>query len=126
MTTLFNLMKNSSDLIIIKEEWIDYGYIPISSTTHKRYFNFLLNNIKHASLFDELSIKEPEINLCIDESVDISWRFNEYRLLVNVKESRVEWYGDKGNNVQAIKGKQDNSSRIPLLYEWINNNLKAS
>jgi hypothetical protein len=126
MVTLFNLMKNSSDFFILREDEFGEEYILISSTTHKRYFNFLLNHIKHNSLFDDLSVKEPEINLCIDGSVDISWRFNKYKLLVNVKESRVGWYEDKGDNVRVIKGNQDNPSRIPLLYEWINNNLKVS
>lgn len=126
MVTLFNIIKNSSDLLVLKKEEEEVDYFPISLEVYNRNLGFLLNNINYLSLFDELNIKEPSLNKCIDGSIDISWRFNGYRLLVNVNESKIGWYGDKGNNLQVIKGKQNNSLRDPLLFEWINTNLNIS
>ena len=109
MVTLLNLMQEPSQFLTAKE-----------------YFgedNFLLNNIRYLSLIDELLIKKPEVNLCPDRSIDISWRFNEYRLLINVNEKRVGWYGDNGKNIKIIKGEQNNFQKNDSLYEWINTNL---
>lgn len=122
MVTLLNLMQEPSNFLITKE-YFGEDNLSLSVSVYKKYSNFLLNNIKYRSLIDELPIKEPEVNLCPDGSIDVSWRFNKYRLLINVNEKRVGWYGDNEENLKIIKGEQDNSQKNDSLYEWINSNL---
>ncbi len=56
-----------------------------------------------------LVISAPEINLCRDNSIDLSWRKENIRLLVNVKENKnnefvISYYGDVNKGFEIIKG----------------------
>jgi hypothetical protein len=73
-----------------------------SSISFLRQYNlFLQNNYG-------LSLPKLEINPCSNGSIDLSWRTENVRLLINIKEvngiSYAYFYGDRYNNKSPIKG----------------------
>ena len=58
-----------------------------------------------------------EINLCKNNSFDISHREDGCRLLINISDEKIGWYGDDGNGNNSIKGNSKFNSNG--LIDWV-------
>lgn len=95
-------MKNSYNLLSLKEDWDYEGGKPVDLLAFNGAM-LLLHNL----YFDILTIQNgtflPEINNVNDGSIDISFNNETFRLLINVKSNGFTSYGDEFENNNKIK-----------------------
>lgn len=107
-----------SYILSLEKSWDDEGAYPVNKKAYTRTNEFLFKLINDIGEFEM-----PSINLCNDGSVDLSFDKGKTRLLINISENRIGWYGDLGNNEDSIK-----HSQVELynkdLFDWINTKLK--
>jgi hypothetical protein len=76
-------------------------------------------------IYKELNIiiEAPEINPCKDDSIDLSWRANKSRLLINIRLTEQKiiayYYGDNYNNNDPIKGSVSTETISEFLAVWM-------
>ena len=90
------------------EDWNEYGNHIISPELYKTTIDFLVNQCVYIFRQFGIVIQPPEINPCPNGTIDLSWRTEKSRLLINVKSSPkgylAYYYGDYYNNDSPIKG----------------------
>jgi hypothetical protein len=145
MEKLFEKIKESFNLLDLQEDWDDEGAKPISEIAFARMMKFFSYLISEEIKSDD----ELEINPCRDSSIDLSWRKNieptivpygdgsidiclpnlkEMRLLINISDKRMGWYGDIRTDKKDItgdfptKGEQEEIYSEELL-NWIKNHI---
>ena len=120
MKKLFEEIKKSFSLLDLKEDWDEDGAKPpteISFSKMLEFFGCLMSKNIDTNI-------EPNIFPCGDGSIDISFRIeNDIRLLINISDERIGWYGDINGNPPIINGEQKDVFNDEL-FEWIKNNIK--
>lgn len=124
MKKLLEEIKNSFSLLDLKEDWDEDGAKPPTEISFSRMLEFFGCLISKEI---DTNIK-PNIFPCGDGSIDISFRIdNDIRLLINISDERIGWYGDikteKSDSDFKIEGDQKNIFNNEL-FEWIKIHIK--
>jgi hypothetical protein len=90
--------------------WDGENALPITNEIDTKAIDFIKANCVNHML--------PDINPCCDNTIDLSWRTENVRLLINIASDKISYYGDLYNDVDQIKGKDLNH-----LINWMNKNL---
>lgn len=92
----------------------------------QRAYKLLFSIIEIVYFNHDFHLKNPEINLAKDGSIDLEWRNGEVILLINILKKKIfeaHCYGDngKGNKIKGIYRSYDIKED---LIEWIALNFK--
>lgn len=82
---LIDLLEKAGDLLNLEDGWDDENGKRVDFDSHIYaigLIHIVLNNVV------------PDINPCCDGTLDLSWRAEGVKLLVNVKGDQVAFYGD--------------------------------
>jgi hypothetical protein len=118
-----NAIKEASYITDLPADWDDEGAVPILINTFNNAANFL--RIYSNYLFNSYNIfiPVPEINPCKDGSIDLAWRTNSARMLINIRSDKGEYYafyyGDRYNNKMPIKGNIPLPEFSEFLAVWM-------
>ena len=125
LRTLANEIEKSKYLLDLKEDWDDEGGLPIEFVTWKRAISFLVDYALW--LYNDQQyfvIEPPQINSGPGSSIDLLWRNDKYRLLVNISEDSekpIEYYGDNNLGENSIKGKLKPGFVQEFFALWVKN-----
>jgi hypothetical protein len=117
---------NIIDEIISSLEFLNFG--EVSTNVYDTSIKFLIDSSLSIYNKNGLVISTPEINLCRDGSIDLSWRKENVRLLVNIKENsegilKITYYGDINKGDETIKGSFSADKISQHLIVWMENLL---
>ncbi|MCH7928245.1 MAG: hypothetical protein IID03_09750 [Candidatus Dadabacteria bacterium] len=118
---LFKSIEKSKYILDLEDDWDDEGSPAYDKTTWIRAIKFIYNYTK--KIYDERGkvIEPPKISQGPEGSIDILWKKESYRLLINIPldyHKPGSFYGDDYHDVQ-FKGpiKTNNDSRwLALSY----------
>ena len=117
-------IKNSSDILDLDENWDDEGASRISYDTWKTAVIFLYKYVLH--IYNENKSKsilyEPDIAPVNDGSIDLTWRTEQARLLINIKPSSLEkanYYSDLYTDTDFSKGSISTNSVNDGFVGWL-------
>lgn len=117
-------IKSSSYILDLQDDWDDNGAIPIKKIVYNTALEFLIN---YSNALDQKGflLKTPEINPCRNGSVDLSWRTNNARMLINIQETPkgilAYYYGDINKGDEPIKGNVQTEKIASHLLVWMEN-----
>ncbi len=119
MNPILQEIQESFRILTYEESWDDEGASSFEDATFIRAMSFIYSLLNYTSS----NIETPEINPCIDGSIDFSWRTEDKSvLLVNVRRFDMSYYGctaDKASEInETVVGPIDFS-----LFDWIAENL---
>lgn len=92
-------IQNSFKLLDLKKSWDDEGAEPANLKAYCRSLEFLIILLNKSD-----KIISPDISLCPDGTIDITFTSEKYNLLINVREKSMAWYGYGKFEDAEIKG----------------------
>jgi len=99
------VIQKSNYILDLQKGWDDDNALEISPLVWESAINFLVNYTNHIFDSSKVKIQVPNINPCRDGSIDLSWRTNTTRLLINIGPNQLaSYYGDNYNNINGIEG----------------------
>lgn len=104
-----DVIEESKYMLSFKDNWDDEGSVGYKKVTWIRACKFIANYSKWIFEKTELIMDLPKISHGPEGSIDIYWKNDEYRLLINIPESPTSpfsIYGDDYNS-NKIKGTFD-------------------
>ena len=98
---LFKSIEKSKYILELEDDWDDEGSPAYDKTTWIRAIEFIYNYTK--KIYDELGIliDSPKISQGPEGSIDILWKKESYRLLINIPQDPkkpASYYGDDYND----------------------------
>lgn len=113
----------SKSMLDLEEGWDDEGALPIKTQLWLKMSKFLWSYNKYIFGKYHKSLVTPDIAPVPDGSIDLTWRLNNSRLLINFQGSEAIYYGDLGKDIDSIKGKIDTMVVKGFLASWMEENL---
>ncbi len=111
-------INESFKLLDLKQSWDDEGAKPVSRIAYCKSLELLFTIIGSYG-----TIKPPAINACPDGSIDLDWGMdNGYRLLINVCDDKISYYGDNGFENDKINDEHGHYHN-EKLFNWIKSHL---
>lgn len=119
------LIESSRYILTLEEGWDDENALAIDKPIWETATNFLR---LYGNYFTEIFLSQieiPEINPARNNSIDLEWRTEKGRLLINFNNSsdQASYYGDRYANVDNIKGSVDVNEVKEYLAVWMKNCL---
>jgi hypothetical protein len=114
-------------MLNLEEDWDDEGGMPVDKFTFVRAIKFLINYSTFLMENYRIFLTPPQLHPGPKGSVDISWRTQKYRMLINIPSDPAKqagYYGDDKNDGDSIKGKIPVEGVKESLASWLKN-LKA-
>lgn len=103
-----NEILDSKYILDLKDDWDGEGSPSFSNELYIDAIQFLYDYALALFNVHKIVIEAPEINPCHDGSIDLSWKNESVRLLINVKsidgKSKVLYFRDHHNNHQSSRG----------------------
>jgi len=119
---IYKEIDHSKYILALQENWDDEGAEVIPKDMWYRSVKFLVDYASWIyETYNEI-IETPEINPVRNGSIDLSWRTQNARLLINIvnSESRIAiFYGDQYNDLNSIKGKINIDEFQDYLAIWM-------
>ena len=116
------IIKSRKFLNLELDERVDFD---LQFSLWKSAVNFLINYSIQINDTYDIIIEAPEINPCIDSTIDISWRSSKARLLLNFRKIDGQviafFYGDFYGQQNAIKGNVQTGIVEDYLASWMKN-----
>ncbi|MBB2148824.1 hypothetical protein [Pedobacter gandavensis] len=82
---LIEEIKFSENLILLEEDWDCNGGLSLDKKLYFSTIDFIVLYSEHLLKSYNIVIQSPEINLCPNGSLDLSWMTDKARLLINMK-----------------------------------------
>ncbi len=105
---IFEEIIHSHYLLDLEDDWDNMGAAAIKFDTYISAINFLIRYSNTLVDLHSTVITSPEINPCFDGSIDLSWKTDKVRLLINFKmvenSVRAIYYRDFYDNKNSSKG----------------------
>jgi hypothetical protein len=109
-------------MLKLEEGWDEDNAHPIASETFEAMSTFL-KLYDHCISKPTLQLAVPEINPCSNGSIDLSWRTEKARMLINIRSENGiylgYYYGDWYNNLNPIKGNVPVDKVFDYLASWM-------
>jgi hypothetical protein len=123
LTDLVQEINDSKYILDLQENWDENGALPISPKVYLKAIVFLTTYAKQIFNIHKTIIQSPEINPCPDGSIDLSWRTDLVRLLINfrIKDDQVTavFYRDHYNNQNSNKGSLTLDTIDESFFVWM-------
>ncbi|WP_099369609.1 hypothetical protein [Sphingobacterium sp. 1.A.5] len=128
LSHIYEEIKLSSYIVeCFKNDWDDDGAIGINKSVYLDALSFLVIYSKELSSKKGIVIEAPEINPVINGSIDLSWRTDRARLLINFnlkgEKTIARFYGDLYDKLTEKSGFIDIDSKTfdYSFLEWMRN-----
>lgn len=106
----------------LPDNWDEEGAKQISLQTFTAAASFLREYSRYLSTLGK-SLTPPEINPCCDSTIDLSWRTEQARMLINIrlleKVPYAFFYGDRYHNKIPLKGNTPVDEFSEPLAVWM-------
>lgn len=115
-------IEKSAAMVELEPGWDDEDALPISLDTWKKAVEFLSMHAKNIYNSYNCVIKEPDIAPVRDGSIDLTWRTEKVRLLVNVKNSPkaiASYYGDFYSDENCFRGTIPIDKLHDIFSSWL-------
>lgn len=116
-------IKESEHILSLDECWDGLDACTIPFKNWEKAILFLVDYSSEIFKTSQIIIPSPEINPCPDGTIDLSWRTQNHRLLINIKnvdeEIRAYYYGDNIDGTCPIKGYLLTSNIETFFAEWM-------
>lgn len=124
---IYDEIENSKELLLLEEDWDGMGAKAPNKEIYDASIDFLMMYIHHLAS-RRVFIETPEINLCPNQSIDLSWRAKNARMLINIRKDeqsviKAFYYGDNIDNLNPIQGSVELDS-VTYLAMWMQDNLR--
>lgn len=105
LSSIYSEIQRSRSLLELEDDWDDNGAQKISKAVWIAAVKFLVQNSYYLYKHYSKVIAAPEINPLHDGTLDLSWRTDNARMLMQVVSDKyIKFYGDEYNNKNSIKG----------------------
>ena len=115
-------IEEAADIADLPDNWDDEGGRKISSKLFAGAASFLRQYSDYLINLGFL-MQAPQIDPCKDGTIDLAWRTERSRMLINIREyegiPHAFFYGDKYNNKMPIKGNFPLSEFSEPLAAWM-------
>jgi hypothetical protein len=104
--TLDAAIEKSRQILTLPPDWDDEGAQPISEATWRKATGWLREFAKTLLSKHSTALPAPKISPCADGSIDLLWRTEKLKLLVNIQpsdEPDSDFYGETTDGLK-IKG----------------------
>lgn len=121
---IIKCFQESEYISSLKEDWDDNEGKPISFQTWTNAVNFVNDYSDWIFNYFGIVISEPQIQPGPNETIDIVWRNDNYRFLINIpqdKNFQAGYYGDDKKNGNSIKGKIPIDKVEEFIATWMKN-----
>lgn len=121
-TSIEEAIQQSKKVLLLERGWDEEDALPIPLNTWQFCTHLLRGLADHISHNYATRINTPEINPCIDGSLDLSWKLDRARLLINVRPGNpatASYYGDYYNDDCQIKGSFEVGTFEEVLADWM-------
>ena len=108
--------------VIFKDDWDNNGAKAINPKIRNRATQFLLDYASFTENIFNIVIEEPMIGACPDGSIDLSWRNETARMLINIRNTEIGkayFYGDEYDDKNSIKGNVEIGKVQTHLAAWM-------
>lgn len=113
----------SKYILELESDWDGDDAPPVDKDVYLQTVKLLIEYSKAVLTEYGVIIEKPEINPCIDNSIDISWRTRKMRMLFNIKKRsgsiRGNFYGDFHDPQKSKQGFIDLENFDYTLVEWM-------
>lgn len=127
LSSIIEEIQHSEQILDLKNDWNGEGSPKISEDIYLSSINFLMNYSKFVLDKTGTIIKFPEINPGKNGNIHLSWRTENARMIINIRESDegilAFYYGDLNNDKSPIKGNIPVNEFSDFLAYWMNKNL---
>lgn len=115
-------IERSRYIMGLNDNWDENGAYAIDSGVWEMAVKFMLNYSKYIYEKFRVIISPARIDPGRDGSIDLLWRTDRYRMLVNIpKNDSVSYYGDDYTDNNSIKGTVDVYDTKDFLASWMKN-----
>jgi len=126
LTCIAKKIEDSKGILSLEDDWDSQGAVRISPKTFNNACNLLIDYSKKVLSTYKISINVPHINPCNNGSIDLVWKNEKARLLINVKSNNekiiASGYGYLKNNAQPIQFiLEKNKPTLEHLVFWMQN-----
>lgn len=119
---LNRVVEESKKLLDLEEDWDDDGALICKPEVYKNAVDLLIVYTKFIYTTYLINIKDPEINLCKDGSIDIEWRDRNYICLLNIQNEDdflVHYFAEEFISKTIIKGFLNSKTVNEDLAFWM-------
>ena len=114
------VIENSRDILDLRPGWDDENALQILPRVWDKAVKFMLNYVQYIYNYSGIKISAPSIDPCRDGSIDLSWRTQTARLLINIKDNELaSYYGDNYNGINGIEGFVELKQVQEFLATWM-------
>ncbi|MEX2411970.1 MAG: hypothetical protein WD607_11510 [Candidatus Paceibacterota bacterium] len=115
-------IEESKYIIELEESWDDGGAKKIPEVVYRNAIDFLIKYVNYIEKNFQLALSTPEINPCVDGSIDLSFRTEKARMLINIQNednANAVFYGDLYESKVPIKGMVPIENVYEHLASWM-------
>lgn len=100
-------------------DWDDEGASPIAEQTFQRAASFLRTTAMQLAVWG-IELPAPQISPCSDGSIDLFWKDEAFRLLVNVQPGNAasDFFGENPRGIQ-VKGPFVPENHDVSYFRWL-------
>lgn len=114
------VIENSKYILDLQPDWDDENALQILPSVWDKAVRFMLNYVQYIYNYSGIKISTPSIDPCRDGSIDLSWRTQTARLLINIKDNELaSYYGDNYNGINGIEGFVELKQVQEFLATWM-------
>jgi len=124
-STLAGALKECRDLLALSADWDDAGALTIRTETVEAACSLLKSAHSRSMQRYGRSLPMPRVSACSDGSIDLFWKTEAYRLLINVQPADVsesDFYGETQSGLK-LRGTFPASAHdlevVPLFLDLI-------
>lgn len=118
-------IERSERLKTLGKNWDLQGADPVDLEVYESAVTFLRSYSEYLLNVSRVRIATPEINPCRNGTIDLSWRTDRARMLINIRRKENEmtafYYGDLKNDNEPIKGHVPANKIANHLAIWMEN-----
>lgn len=122
LSNIISSIKSSLYILELEEGWDGEDAVRCTNTTYNNAVEFLIKYSQTLFKNYDIVIRNPEINLCRDGSIDFEWRSDQLILLINVTNKDnidIHYYSEDLKSKTILKGFLDNLEPNENLVFWM-------
>lgn len=111
----------SRDHLPTESNWDDEGAVGIEPETFRLATRFLLKTVRAVRVRSGITLPPPQIGPCADGSIDLYWKTDRFKLLINLQPGEAtesDFYGETPDGLK-LKGTFRPDQQDFALIHWL-------